>query len=292
MDTVFAKMAVLWPVLLLLLALFNPLLSKHLPSDYNTGNSTEQTLNSLKQAEYSTTSSPLDRDREDNTSTTAISRKPAETTRKTYESTTPKTEGETSPYSTETTNLRSSLQTENLLSTSIERSAETPASTTQHLLSTSGTTNSSMQALVPRRDPGVHHQTTAPGVTKTVKTTAPNEHFADRDGFPCSTVTPRRDGLVGQCLIAIATLAGVATIFIVSTIILCTKLSSSKYKYRMAHNCGTEMVCISALLPDGNGTHGRPRIPKSNGALIPNTEDSEGDDLTLHSFLPETERGF
>ncbi|KAG7480859.1 hypothetical protein MATL_G00060730 [Megalops atlanticus] len=188
MDIVFAKMAILWPVLLLLLALFNPLLSKNLPSDYNTG-----------------------------------------------------------------------------------------------------TTNSSMGALVPHKYPGRQHQPTTTGETKTIKTTTPNDHPADRDGFPCSTVTPRRDGLVGQCLIAIATLAGVATIFIVSTIILCTKLSSSKYRYRMTHNCGTEMVCISSLLPDG--THGRPRIPKSNGALIPSTEDSEGDNLTLHSFLPDTDRG-
>ncbi|XP_071376725.1 P-selectin glycoprotein ligand 1 [Centroberyx affinis] len=109
---------------------------------------------------------------------------------------------------------------------------------------------------------------------------------------PCST--SRRDGVVNKCLIAIASLAGLATIFIVSTIILCAKLSSRKYRYRMRDSPqGTEMVCISALLPD-RSSYGRYRRPVSNGALLPNTEgDSDedgGDNLTLSSFLPENDR--
>uniref|UniRef100_UPI003AAA9924 P-selectin glycoprotein ligand 1 n=1 Tax=Centroberyx gerrardi TaxID=166262 RepID=UPI003AAA9924 len=109
---------------------------------------------------------------------------------------------------------------------------------------------------------------------------------------PCST--SHRDGVVSQCLIAIASLAGLATIFIVSTIILCAKLSSKKYRYRMRDSPqGTEMVCISALLPD-RSSYGRYCRPDSNGALLPNTEgDSDedgGDNLTLSSFLPENDR--
>ncbi|CDQ57059.1 unnamed protein product [Oncorhynchus mykiss] len=112
-------------------------------------------------------------------------------------------------------------------------------------------------------------------------------------GLPCSPT--RRDGLVSQCLIAIASLAAVATFFMVSCIILCTKYSSRKHRYRVGtNNRGTEMVCISALLHDDNGSHWRPHIPKSNGALLPGTElDSDeegGDDVTLHSFLPDNEQ--
>lgn len=54
------------------------------------------------------------------------------------------------------------------------------------------------------------------------------------------------------------------------------------------------MVCISSLLPDGDGVVVRPKIPKSNGALIPITDvdgDSDcGDNLTLNSFLPDGDR--
>ncbi|CAB1352861.1 unnamed protein product [Coregonus sp. 'balchen'] len=112
-------------------------------------------------------------------------------------------------------------------------------------------------------------------------------------GLPCSPT--RRDGLVSQCLIAIASLAAVATFFMVSCIILCTKYSSRKHRYRVGTNHrGTEMVCISALLHDDNDPHWRRHIPKSNGALLHGTElDSDeegGDDVTLHSFLPDNEQ--
>lgn len=52
------------------------------------------------------------------------------------------------------------------------------------------------------------------------------------------------------------------------------------------------MVCISALMNDTDHPVPKPRRhPKSNGALIPNAEDGDpdGDDLTLNSFLPDTE---
>ncbi|XP_055723860.1 uncharacterized protein LOC129814821 [Salvelinus fontinalis] len=130
--------------------------------------------------------------------------------------------------------------------------------------------------------------------TTTTMTTLPSKKDpSGGGGLPCSPT--RRDGLVSQCLIAIASLAAVATFFMVSCIILCTKYSSRKHRYRVGtNNRGTEMVCISALLHDDNGPHWRPHIPKSNGALLPGTElDSDeegGDDVTLHSFLPDNEQ--
>ncbi|XP_028827317.1 P-selectin glycoprotein ligand 1 [Denticeps clupeoides] len=114
--------------------------------------------------------------------------------------------------------------------------------------------------------------------------TAENSH-------PCTPL--QRSGLVSQCLIAIASLAGLATVFMVCSIVLCTKISTLRHRYRlMADQQGTEMVRMSAWLPDGDGPHGRPKIPKSNGALIPILDgDSDcGDSLTLNSFLPDNER--
>uniref|UniRef100_A0A8C7CHF0 P-selectin glycoprotein ligand 1 n=1 Tax=Oncorhynchus kisutch TaxID=8019 RepID=A0A8C7CHF0_ONCKI len=134
--------------------------------------------------------------------------------------------------------------------------------------------------------------TPSPLTTNQTTSQTSSSHGPSR-GLPCSPT--RRDGLVSQCLIAIASLAAVATFFMVSCIILCTKYSSRKHRYRVGtNNRGTEMVCISALLHDDNGPHWRPHIPKSNGALLPGTElDSDeegGDDVTLHSFLPDNEQ--
>ncbi|XP_028981060.1 P-selectin glycoprotein ligand 1 [Esox lucius] len=130
----------------------------------------------------------------------------------------------------------------------------------------------------------------------TTRTTSPAKEHLDPPGgggLPCSP--NRRSGLVSQCLIAIASLAALATFFMVSCIIICTKYNSRKHRYAVSSgNRGTEMVCISALLPDGCAPHGRPHVPRSNGALLHDTEmDSDeegGDNLTLHSFLPENDQ--
>ncbi|XP_066510641.1 P-selectin glycoprotein ligand 1-like [Hoplias malabaricus] len=106
----------------------------------------------------------------------------------------------------------------------------------------------------------------------------------------CPTEAPKREGLVGRCLIAIATLAALVTIFIMSTIILATKIAGRRYRRHSEILLqDTEMVCISALMNDTEHPIPKSRHPKSNGALIPNTEDEDGDDLTLNSFLPDTE---
>ncbi|KAK3514492.1 hypothetical protein QTP70_018673, partial [Hemibagrus guttatus] len=80
-----------------------------------------------------------------------------------------------------------------------------------------------------------------------------------------------------------------ATIFIMTTIILATKLAGTRYRHRGSLLNDTEMVCISTLMSDSDHPMPTPRHPKSNGALIPITEDEDGDDLTLNSFLPDTE---
>ncbi|XP_036453849.1 P-selectin glycoprotein ligand 1 [Colossoma macropomum] len=122
--------------------------------------------------------------------------------------------------------------------------------------------------------------------TPTKGTTTSSEVINDHI---CPTEASKREGLVGRCLIAIALLAALVTIFIMSTIILATKLAASRYRNREGLLQETEMVCISALMNDTEHPIPKPRHPKSNGALIPNTEDEDGDDLTLNSFLPDTE---
>lgn len=124
-----------------------------------------------------------------------------------------------------------------------------------------------------------------PGKTTTSTTTS----GGNKDNI-CPTEEPHKKGsIVGRCLVAIALLAGLSIIFIVSTIILATKLASSRYRNRMCLLQETEMVCISALMNDTEHPIPKPRHPKSNGALIPSTEDEDGDVLTLNSFLPDTE---
>ncbi|KAF7687604.1 hypothetical protein HF521_014832 [Silurus meridionalis] len=105
----------------------------------------------------------------------------------------------------------------------------------------------------------------------------------------CPTAEPKKEGLVGRCLIAIASLAALATIFIMTTIVLATKLAGLRQRHRASLLHGTEMVCISALMNDTDYPIPTPKHPKSNGALIPITEDEDGDDLTLNSFLHDTE---
>lgn len=96
-----------------------------------------------------------------------------------------------------------------------------------------------------------------------------------------------------QCLIIIASLAVLATIFIISTIVLCTKLSARKYRAKKQQQ-GTEMMCISSLLPERNHNYSRHRNPVANGVLVIPTggdsDDEGGDNLTLSSFLPDNDR--
>uniref|UniRef100_A0A8D1NRR3 Selectin P ligand n=1 Tax=Sus scrofa TaxID=9823 RepID=A0A8D1NRR3_PIG len=95
---------------------------------------------------------------------------------------------------------------------------------------------------------------------------------------------------VKQCLLAILILALVATLFLVCTVVLAIRLSRKNHLYPVRNYSPTEMVCISSLLPDGEGlaatTNGVPPNAKRQGLKAEPQKDREGDDLTLHSFLP------
>ncbi|XP_011830966.1 PREDICTED: P-selectin glycoprotein ligand 1 isoform X8 [Mandrillus leucophaeus] len=96
---------------------------------------------------------------------------------------------------------------------------------------------------------------------------------------------------VKQCLLGILILALVATIFLVCTVVLAVRLSRKGHMYPVRNYSPTEMVCISSLLPDGGegpsalANGGLPKA-KSQGLTPEPGEDRDGDDLTLHSFLP------
>uniref|UniRef100_A0A3B5L7B4 P-selectin glycoprotein ligand 1 n=1 Tax=Xiphophorus couchianus TaxID=32473 RepID=A0A3B5L7B4_9TELE len=116
----------------------------------------------------------------------------------------------------------------------------------------------------------------------------PSKDSSSSEVLPCST-----KGVVKQCLIVVAVLALVAIIFVISTIVLCIKLSARKYKVRKPQQ-DTEMMCISSLLPDRSHTYTRQRNPVSNGVLVypvgGDSDEEGGDNLTLSSFLPENDR--
>ncbi|XP_019715010.1 P-selectin glycoprotein ligand 1, partial [Hippocampus comes] len=102
-----------------------------------------------------------------------------------------------------------------------------------------------------------------------------------------------RHGVVKPCLVAIACLAALATIFMVSTIVLCAKLSTKKYKLRKTQDL-TEMTFMSTLMPERNYAGIRRHSPVSNGVLVihsaGDSDEDISDNLTLSSFLPESDR--
>lgn len=94
--------------------------------------------------------------------------------------------------------------------------------------------------------------------------------------------------LMGQCLLAISILAFIATVFIISTIVLAAKLSNLKNRYKLLNKSSTEMVCISSLLPDNEQVSGKSKVRANKlKTFAANVEDSDGDNLTLNSFLPD-----
>ncbi|XP_014407387.2 P-selectin glycoprotein ligand 1 isoform X1 [Camelus ferus] len=108
---------------------------------------------------------------------------------------------------------------------------------------------------------------------------------------PSPTEGPLDHNPVKQCLLAILILALVATVFLVCTVVLAIRLSRKNHTYPVRNYSPTEMVCISSLLPEGaEGStataNGGLSKAKSQGLKAETGEDREGDDLTLHSFLP------
>uniref|UniRef100_A0A3B5KM95 P-selectin glycoprotein ligand 1 n=1 Tax=Takifugu rubripes TaxID=31033 RepID=A0A3B5KM95_TAKRU len=153
-------------------------------------------------------------------------------------------------------------------------------------VATSSSTPEQRQAFT-AGDTGDSHSSTDLRTPTTTPASPPKSPPATA-GQPCSM-----RGRMSQCLIAIASLAGLAAIFMVSTVVLCAKLSTRPSKGRKQQPA-TEMMCISSLLPEKNYTYTRQRNPVPNGVLvIHNVTDSDeegGDNLTLSSFLPENDR--
>ncbi|KAK5900914.1 hypothetical protein CgunFtcFv8_025835 [Champsocephalus gunnari] len=192
---------------------------------------------------------------------------------------------EVSPTNVSTTNVSpSNISTSNISSSNV--SPSTFSTTDVSPTNVSTTTNvSALPACVPKRLP-------IPTTKQTpVTTTAPCEVSkspSSTEAQPCST-----RGLVKHCLIAISSLAALATFFMVTTIILCTRLSSRKYKVKKPQPA-TEMICISSLLPERDYTYSRQRNAVTNGVLVmhgaEDSDEDEGDNLTLSSFLPDNDR--
>ncbi|XP_051017643.1 LOW QUALITY PROTEIN: P-selectin glycoprotein ligand 1 [Acomys russatus] len=125
-------------------------------------------------------------------------------------------------------------------------------------------------------------------------------HFSDvgmKKGLvvtPASSVAPAQPGTsdlipVKQCLLAILILAFLATVFLVCTVVLAVRLSRKNHMYPVRNYSPTEMICISSLLPEGG--EGPPAaanggLPKAGDLKTEPSEARDGDDLTLHSFLP------
>ncbi|XP_014913632.1 serine-rich adhesin for platelets [Poecilia latipinna] len=159
-----------------------------------------------------------------------------------------------------------------------------PVSTSTDYSNTTANSTSPAGALIPH----IVGSTTRSTPSTTKPPCEPSKDSSSSKVPPCSIRSVEK-----QCLIVIAVLAIVATVFIVSTIVLCIKLSDRKYKVRKRQQ-DTEMMCISSLLPDRSHTYTRQRNPVSNGVLVyPAGGDSDeeiGDNLTLSSFLPENDR--
>ncbi|XP_030598944.1 P-selectin glycoprotein ligand 1 [Archocentrus centrarchus] len=178
------------------------------------------------------------------------------------------------PITASSTPISTSLFSDTTESNATSISTESPNSTT------------AAGILIPRKpnlspDPTTRSAPATESHNEDLKTTPSTEVQ------PCSTQT-----IVKHCLIIIAFLAVLTTIFIFSTIVLCVKLSVRKHRRKPQKE--TEMMCISALLPERSYNYTRQHNPVPNGVLvIPRVEDSDdevGDNLTLSSFLPENDR--
>ncbi|CAG5867441.1 unnamed protein product [Menidia menidia] len=171
-----------------------------------------------------------------------------------------------------------------LTSTSPEFTTQFPSSA-----STESTISTSLAGILNPREPKRGSVSTPkPGPATSAAPTEEPKTPPSNEVQPCSN-----RAVVRQCLVVIGALAALATAFMVSTIVLCARLSARKPNARRPQQM-TEMMCISSLLPERNHNYTRQRNPITNGVLVfPAAGDSDedgGDNLTLSSFLPENER--
>ncbi|XP_068562221.1 P-selectin glycoprotein ligand 1-like [Cebidichthys violaceus] len=202
-------------------------------------------------------------------------------------------ESPTISFSTESPISTAKVSTAIVSTTSVSttKASTTKASTTNVSTTNVSTTNTSTSPtgiLIPCAPKKLPIPTTK---STPVTTTAPREVSKSPSSTEVQPCSIRH--VAKPCLIAIASLAALATIFMISTIILCIKVSARKYKVTKSQPA-TEMMCISALLPERNITYSRQRNPVTNGVLVihgnADSDEDGGDNLTLSSFLPENDR--
>ncbi|XP_075424918.1 P-selectin glycoprotein ligand 1 [Ascaphus truei] len=94
--------------------------------------------------------------------------------------------------------------------------------------------------------------------------------------------------IMNQCMLAILILGILCAIFIICTIVLAAKLSTSKNHYKRQQQNHTEMMCISTLLPESDLLVAKSKLKTTAlKTFAANVEDSDGDNTTLNSFLPD-----
>lgn len=172
-------------------------------------------------------------------------------------------------------------ETEGTKDGGVDTTRPTSTTSSQALVATSAR---SVAALGPDSKPGV----------KTVGRT--NSSLSPPVARPSSTVParpPSREGppekMVGQCLLAISFLALVAAVFIIATFVLIALLLRQKRAYKLRKHNPTEMVCISSLLAaeEAEASRGRVSRAKRGKMLAENGSETDIDNLTLNSFLPD-----
>ncbi|XP_012869682.1 PREDICTED: P-selectin glycoprotein ligand 1 [Dipodomys ordii] len=162
-------------------------------------------------------------------------------------------------------------------------------------LSTEPGTTKSQSTEPPATLAAVFRGKDAPQNTLEAASSSPGTDWKAGQGVPAvSSVAPSPTGAleripVRQCLLAILILALVATVFLVCTVVLAVRLSRRSHTYPVRSYSPTEMVCISSLLPDAG--EGAPAVangglPRGQCGKAEPLEDHDGDNLTLHSFLP------
>ncbi|XP_077317415.1 P-selectin glycoprotein ligand 1 [Lithobates pipiens] len=143
-------------------------------------------------------------------------------------------------------------------------------------------TDSPSKPILTSAEPTTHGKTTGwiPGFKSSSTTPVPVTHTPATSQDQISS-----QSLMKQCMLTILILAVVCTIFIVTTIALAAKLSTMRQKQKLRHPATyTEMRCISSLLPENDQqSKVKPKRLKTFAA----PEESDGDNTTLNSFLPD-----
>ncbi|XP_072103581.1 P-selectin glycoprotein ligand 1 [Mobula birostris] len=191
----------------------------------------------------------------------------------------PASVSEVTSFSTPVTNIS---EVNGILGPGVKRKRQSPPTSTI----TSATKHSTTTAATSSKASGSKVTSAVPVVNDLTKVTTKNYNR-----LTTAQATTKKISLVTQCLIVIAILAGICTIFVICTIVLCTKLSTQRHNYRVNQMNGTELICISALLPEEERKMRKKLRPKRlrdlKETMTGQNSDTDDDDLTLQSFVTE-----